>query len=92
MYLISCFGGEQTTKYADVSLEPSGCFQLDQMDKRVSHLNLFKIKIFQSHPLWATPVVRSLCVEWKTPMFSATGPPLSTNKPLGRRENNPLHK
>lgn len=50
MYLISCFGGEQTTTYADVSLEPSGCFQLDQMDKRVSHLNLFKIKIFQNSP------------------------------------------
>lgn len=47
MYLISCFGRADTTQ-TDGSLEPSGCFQQDLMDKSLSHLNLFKMKLFQN--------------------------------------------
>lgn len=47
LHLISRFGRADATQ-TDVSLEPSRCFHLDQMDKSLSHLNLFKIKIFQS--------------------------------------------
>lgn len=53
----------------------------------------FKIKLFHIHTLWLATVITTLSFKRKTTaMFSATDPPLPTNTPLGRRENNPLHK